>query len=361
MATTNEILQDAGIEHAVDIARVQEAAGRDLTALLRRSHDELLGKLTDRLENIAQRGPGSWRNKRLVAMLAALHESSGQGWAEGQAALTEALRTLAELEGLWTQETLGTAIPPEILAATKTTLVRPTRQQLQAIAGTPVFGGEKLSAWFKRLSDQERATLDRQIRLGMIQGETLEQIIRRIRGTRAGGFRDGVLPQSRKRAEGLARTAVNTVSAQAREMTYLGNQDLIKGVEWLSTLDSRTSRICISLDGRIFPVNKGPRPPAHPRCRSSTSPALKSWRELGIDIDDLPPATRASMDGQVSEKLTYGDWLKTKPATFQDEVLGKGVADLWRSGNIKTDDLVNSRLRPLTLEELRAKAGVAAG
>ncbi len=39
---------------------------------------------------------------------------------------------------------------------------------------------------------------------------------------------------------------------------------------WSSIIDSRTSETCLELDGRIFLVGRGPRPPAHPNCRSTT-------------------------------------------------------------------------------------------
>jgi hypothetical protein len=32
---------------------------------------------------------------------------------------------------------------------------------------------------------------------------------------------------------------------------------------------------------------------------------LKTWRELGIDADEVPQTTRASMDGQVPAKQTF--------------------------------------------------------
>jgi hypothetical protein len=70
----------------------------------------------------------------------------------------------------------------------------------------------------------------------------------------------------------------------------------------------------------------------HFNCRSVSTPVTRSWRELGIDMDDMPPGTRASMDGQVPADLTYADWLAKQSAARQDEVLGPVRAKLFRSG-----------------------------
>ena len=94
-------------------------------------------------------------------------------------------------------------------------------------------------------------------------------------------------------------------------------------------------------------------------------PVLKSWKELGIDLQELPTGTRASMDGQVPADLTYNKWLKGKPAAFQDDVLGPTRGKLFRAG-MPVDRFVNKAGDTLTLDDLRKrdaeffkKAGIA--
>jgi SPP1 gp7 family putative phage head morphogenesis protein len=45
-----------------------------------------------------------------------------------------------------------------------------------------------------------------------------------------------------------------------------------KKYRYVATLDSRTSSICAALDGREFEYGKGPMPPQHFNCRSTTVP-----------------------------------------------------------------------------------------
>ena len=79
---------------------------------------------------------------------------------------------------------------------------------------------------------------------------------------------------------------------------------------------------------------------------------LKSWQALGIKNPD--GRTRASMDGQVAQTETYQTWLKKKPEAFQDEVLGKEKAQLFRDGT-PLDRFVDSSGHTYTLDELKNK------
>ena len=89
-------------------------------------------------------------------------------------------------------------------------------------------------------------------------------------------------------------------------------------------------------------------------CRSVMLPTLKSWEEMGIDLEEIPQGTQASLDGQVSGDLSFGQWLKTKDETFVEETLGKGRAELFLDGKITMSDLINQQGRELTIAELKA-------
>jgi hypothetical protein len=61
------------------------------------------------------------------------------------------------------------------------------------------------------------------------------------------------------------------------------------------------------------------------------------------------------MDGQVSSKLGYEGWLKSKPEKFQRDVLGSTKFDLWNKGSLKFTDMVNQSGNALTLAQLNIK------
>jgi hypothetical protein len=81
----------------------------------------------------------------------------------------------------------------------------------------------------------------------------------------------------------------------------------------------------------------------------------KTYRELGVDIDEVPTGTRASDEGQIRADITFAEFLKGKPAAYVDDLLGPGRADLWRKGKITLQQLVDGSGRELTLKELRGR------
>jgi hypothetical protein len=175
--------------------------------------------------------------------------------------------------------------------------------------------------------------------------------------------------------EALVRTSINHATNQGRQMVWESNSDILKGVRWVSTLDTRTTPICQQRDGKVGPVVDDPnwsppegadrldppfaRPPAHPNCRSTTTAVTKSWKELGFNVDELPAGTRASMDGQVPANMTYFEWLAKQSPERQKDILGPTRFDLWHTEGVKPERFVNDKGRLLTLDELRANLGKA--
>ena len=84
-------------------------------------------------------------------------------------------------------------------------------------------------------------------------------------------------------------------------------------------------------------------------------PIFKSWRELGLDIDETDTATRASMYGYLSQDTTFEKWFETKSPKFQEQYLGRGRYQLYKDGKITFNDLVDGKGNELTLKELRDK------
>lgn len=285
--------------------------------------------------------------KLLAAVEKDLQQIYGAYWEQLRGNLIETAVYEAEFEAKAIDSVIDgfeTVIPSQsqIVAAVFT---RPL-----SVAGAD--GGKLLAPFIKDWTTTEVKRVSGAIRQGFFEGQTTSQILQTVRGTRANKFRDGILAVSNRNADAVVRTAVQHVASQARQSTWSANADIAKGVRWVSTLDARTTQQCRSLDGRIFALDKGPRPPLHIRCRSTTVLEL---------IDDFAAlgkgATRASKDGQVSASLTYYDWLKTQSAEFQNQALGPTRAKLLRNGGLTAERFAELNLgknfEPLTLEQMR--------
>jgi len=64
------------------------------------------------------------------------------------------------------------------------------------------------------------------------------------------------------------------------------------------------------------------------------------------------------MDGQVAEDITFAQFLQGKSNTFQNDLLGRGRAELWRAKKISLTQLVDMRGNPMTLGQLEEKLGI---
>lgn len=344
----NEEIQDRTIRHMVYLERYKASEVRRLQKIL---NEEIIPDITEklkrRLEKIAERGSdlGPVTTARLKDLEKELSKLSRQMVDRLQKMTLEDLRDLTRDEIEWQVKTVRESLGFDL------EMVIPNPAVVAAVTKKTSFAGLTLDQWFDSLNRSTQRNIMTAVNRGIVEGETTDQIIRRVRGTRALKYTDGVWNTTRRQAEAVTRSTINHASNQARLEFFKDNDDLIEGLQWTATLDSRTSSICAGLDGKTFPVDKGPRPPAHVNCRSTMTVVLKSAEQLGLK--DIPEGKRASVDGQVPASTTYGQWLKRQPIAVQEDVLGKSKAKLFRDGGLPIEKFTNNSLKPLTLDELR--------
>lgn len=347
MTTVNEDIKDRTIRHMVHLERFKKGqVNRILKVLDRDILPSMRRKIEARLEKIIERGTdtGAVTTFRLKQLEKELTKLSDRMVKDLRKELVVDMTGLSRSEIEWQVEVIKQELGFDL------ELVIPSPRAVAKITNDVPFAGLTLDQWFNTLSQATQRGVMSAVNRGIVEGETTEQIMRRIRGTSASNFTDGVWATTRRQAETITRSTVNHVSTQARMELFKENEDIIKGLQWVATLDSRTSVICAGLDGKVFKVDKGPRPPAHPNCRSTMTAVLKDWKSLGLT--DLDASQRASINGQVPATTTYGEWLKGQPLGVQEEVLGVSKAKLFNQGNLDISRFTDSRLKPLTLKEL---------
>jgi SPP1 gp7 family putative phage head morphogenesis protein len=303
---------------------------------------DLLAEYQKRLYNITQRGydTGPTTTLRLQQLIKATDGMLRGGVSAIKEQLNGDLNELALHQSDWQIAQITDSLP------VKLDLLTPSPTLLKAIIDERPFDGHLMETWFNKLVEDTQHKLVQQIQIGLTRGDSVPDMVHRLQG---------VMDITRRNAAAIVRTATSHVVNQAREMTYEHNEDVIDQVQMVATLDDRTTEICMDMDGEVYPINEGPRPPFHYNCRTTTVPVVKSWKDLGIDLEEAPPGTRASMDGQVSDKLTYGDWLKGQSAELQNEALGPVRAQMFRDGEVDVHSFVNDQGKLLTLDELKGK------
>lgn len=348
--TVNDQLLHNAVSHAVDQRHYGNGVVRRMIAVLNKADKHIFAALNDALQRLP---PESFTVQRLDTLLASVRALNAEAYNALGKELGNELKSLTEYETKYQADLFENVLQIQVSVASV------TADSVYAAAMSRPFqvsksGAVPLNEYLQGLSYDRSAQVRDAIRVGYISGETTDQIIRRISGTKSLNYADGLMDISRRNAEGMVRTAISHTANFARQEFYKANNNLISGVMWVSTLDSRTSSICQSLDGKVFPVDSGKRPPAHINCRSTTSPVVKSWRQLGIDIPEFDKGTRASMDGQVPKDITYQDWLKNQSEARQDEILGVTKGKLFRAG-ATVDRFVDNKGRTLTIDQLRQK------
>lgn len=122
----------------------------------------------------------------------------------------------------------------------------------------------------------------------------------------------------------LARTEMNHISNKGTMEAYKKSK-VVSEYEYVATLDSRTSDICASMDGKIFKVSEAQSginmPPLHPHCRSTTIPHFPK-DEIGANIIDRIARDENDKSYFVGEDVTYKEWTeKYASASYAKKVL----------------------------------------
>lgn len=346
MKSADLILTDATLSHQVYLLRFTAGEQEKVADLLMKVQKELTYKLTTGLTDFGK--------SRVRALLKEVNQVIDQGYNNIQGSLN--------FSGLANHETDFTV---KSFAAIGVEVSLPTVAVMKALVNGSLIDGAASGAWWAKQSEDLQFKFAAQVRQGIAANETLQDIIRRVAGSPRLGT-PGIMEISRRNASALVHTSIMQVANDARLATYQANADVINGVQHLATFDAHTcAQQCVPRSGAEWDLDGNPikgnfpfqSPPLHFNCRCVLVPITRSFRELGIDVDEVK-GTRASDLGQIDSGTSFDAFLSRHDVAYQDELLGKGKADLWRSGKITLRDLVSQNGRPLTLAELKAETGI---
>lgn len=356
MRTANEQLLNELVGHEVDLSRLSNSQVVMIIKILNSKDTDLRAALIEAIDNL-----GTDLSAAAVDMaLSAVLWINQQTFVEIRLAMDHMTDGLINYELAFQQSSLRAVLPAQVQEAHP--VVSPAFSAVRAIAQAQPFQGRLLREWVAGIESSRAAAVRDAVRAGVVEGRPTGEIVRAVMGSRAERYADGTLQKARRDVEAVVRSAVSHTAETASDAAYEANSDIISHVEWLSTLDSHTSRDCQVRDrlpytlgtykpiGHQVPWLAGPGR-IHFCCRSSKVPVLKSAKALGFNDG----ATRASMDGQVPEATTYAEWLGKQSAARQDEILGPERARLMRQGGLNLSAFYNDKGKLLSLDELRSR------
>lgn len=358
MATVNNRLSDESIAHALFVSRYGTGAARRMVSRLNQSDAELSARLLVALDVLPRE---NFTVAHLESLLGSVREVNRSAVQSAFATLADELTQFTGHEASYQLDLFAELLPEAVLRHYP--LASITSDMVYAAAMARPFQGRLLSEWASNLEADRLARLTNAVRSGYLNGATTEQIARQVRGTAANGYQDGAIQVSRANAMSIAKTAVSHVAAVARDSFAAANADVLDAKQWLSTLDTKTTPTCIIRDrlkytldnkpiGHKIPYLQGPGR-IHFCCRSTETQVVKSWRELGIPVDEMDSGSRASMDGQVPADTNYAQWLERQPYERQIKVLGVTRARLLREVGMKPGEFFSDKGEFLTLDQLR--------
>jgi len=389
---------DAIFRNAIDLNQYSNSVARRIINI----YNDIIIDAVNQLQTINE-ASAPVKAARLRAILAQLKESLAT-WAGNATEITALeLQGLAELQSEFVEEQLRLALPEGARNMVRTVEISPQFAQsvvttdptqinvvalsddlFAAVEGAPqtfsltapkgamitLPNGRVVEKSFRGLAESQAERFSSSVRQALLTGETTQELSRRLRGTLEFGEEAKTIKQlalsggeatkmAGHQVTSIVRTSINQVANAASQQVYEANQDITKKYKYVATLDSRTTAICRALDGREFEYGKGPTPPQHFSCRSTTVPVIDYE---GLGFDPPRPGKRAAKGGMVDADTNYGQWLLQQGKERQEEVLGS-KAPYFRmlarkhGARDAMAKLVRQDGRELTLEQLRRRYG----
>lgn len=337
--SANGYLIDALTRHQSFIQRYAGGEFKKVLPILKRMARDIRAALT-------RQDLTSYQAARLNVLLAEIGTITQQAGNQMAAVILPDMAEFAQYESQFVQKAMQGAVTVALVGVQPAVAAAAVNNSTMKL----ISGNKTTFTTMDRVFDTFAAGAAKEVmtavQAGIIAGDTTQQIVSQVMGM--------VNSRTRQQAETVVRTVTNHAGSMGRAAFYRENASVIAKEEYTATLDGRTTITCASLDGNVYPIGDGPHPPIHYNCRSLrialVEPEFQALKE---------GATRASIDGPVSSQSTYGGWLAKQSKEFQDEVLGKERADLFRSGAVSIGRFTDDNGVVYTLDQLKQREGLA--
>ena len=214
--------------------------------------------------------------------------------------------------------------------------------------------GYKISDFTELQSASQVKRFKQIVAAGLADGSSVQTISRRLKEVHSKVVKNDI--------DAIARTVVAEARSRAQSKAYEAADDVIIGWESIGVLDSRTTKQCAALDGRVWRKSQGYTEdklrklgywyPRHFRCRTVVVPRT----EFSAALDK--GSTRASQDGPMSAKTDFQEFFDKQSEEFKRDYLGDARYELYKSNKLEIKDFVDVKSgREYTIGEINKRMG----
>lgn len=364
--TPNELMERyylariIGWRHELELLDAEAVA--ELIKALKAANNELRARIAAELPKVwasytPDKGGAAirlWLGELLADPAAQVSNTVAEGWSISAQQSLAAYNDILSIGGL----------------ATNIATIPITIETVKNLASKKLFAGWSLPELVgKAFSEGQIASIIKSLDTSIKDGVGYKKAVKSVLDTAI----DEGFQVTQRQAITLARSYIQQASVNAQLAVYEHNKEVLKGVKWCAILDLNVCPLCAATDGYTYTWGEERPPmPRHPRCRCLWTPWTKSWRDMGIDADDLKKAARpwlirekGNIDAGGRKVLKFGTseedfsgWWKTLDYKEQIQSIGPVRTRLINEGKLSWADLVDKNSgRYYTLKELGFSEG----
>lgn len=299
------------------LAAITEAQERAIISAWLLAWSEISADLQDALADVLAAGTrvtvaAIVRSERLARSLAAVADRLEDLTTEAGITITGDLRAVVNQAVAGTHRLIDAQLPGDLTRRV------PVPSVLEAIVRRST---EQITSSLLPVADETYAIIQRELVRGVAAGDNPRETAARMveRSENLWNF-------GHARAINIARTETLDAYRAAAEESEKPHADVLTGWVWLAHLGDRTCRSCLSMHGRLFPLEElGPHD--HQQGRCSRCPVV-SEEDGTYDLSWVPSAD---------------DHFASLPPEQQRAILGRKGYDAWLAGDFDRDQWTKNR------------------
>jgi hypothetical protein len=264
----------------VDLENVIDTGQRELARAYGQAWDTVVDQLREALLDLAEQGELTQsqilRSSRIASALQAIADQLDDLAAMTAVVITDGLGQVTSI-AVTAQAAIAASQLPAAATGIQLAAVNP-----DIIGSIVARTGTQITARSRPLAQAGQDAVRKALVRGAAGADNPTKVARdMVRLAKAGAVD---LPLWR--AEAIARTELNDAARAASQAWGETNSSTLRGWEWLSSRSATTCPACWAMDGTLHELVE-PGPWGHVNCRCTRMIRTKTWRELGIDLDEL--------------------------------------------------------------------------